>query len=204
MPSWQFLLNVWQSCQMQHIQNITFDSFFSFLGFSILVDSSELFKSPMDHPWFYPVLISCIQTFGSSASNPLTSLYLDSYHAGAKHTFSCLDWSQGFLNGPSAPSLPPLPSTSCSCQGNCSKTWIIFYHSLVQNPSVISLVIRIKLKTVIEARVLQCSLSSQISLINLSPQPHTPSFLLLEHIKLRVWLLTVPLCLEHYFLSFWS
>ena len=61
---------------------------------------------------------------------------------------------------------------------------------------MISLVIRIKLKTVIEARVLQCYLTSQISLINLSPQPHTPSFLLLEHIKLRVWLLTVPLCLE--------
>ena len=30
------------------------------------------------------------------------------------------------------------------------------------------------------------------------PLPSTPppSFLLLEHIKLRVWLLTVPLCLE--------
>lgn len=65
-------------------------------------------------------------------------------------------------------------------------------------------IIRIKLKTAIEAGVLQCYLTSQISLINLSPQPHTPSFLLLEHIKLRVWLLTVPLCLEHYFLSFWS
>lgn len=84
------------------------------------LDGSELFKPPVDHPWF-SLCLSPIQPFGSSASNPLTSLYLDFYHSGSKHTFSCLDWSQGFLNGPSAPSLPPLPSTSCSCQGELFK-----------------------------------------------------------------------------------
>ena len=59
------------------------------------------------------------------------------------------------------------------------------------NPSVISR-IRIKLKTVTTARVLQRALTYQIALINLPLPPHAPFFLLLKHAKVRVWSLAVP------------
>lgn len=59
------------------------------------------------------------------------------------------------------------------------------------SPSVISL-IRIKLKTVTTACVLQCDLTYQIAPRNLPLPPHAPLFPLLKHAKLRVWSLAVP------------
>lgn len=144
-----------------------------------------------------PLLVSYLQPFCNSVSNPFTSLYLYFCHSRPRHIIPCR-WSHGLLTG-----FPAFILASKQLSEGSSLKSVMFFHSLAQNPSVISLIIRPKVQIITKACVLQCYLTSQISL-GILPPPYAPVFLLLKHAKLWLCGLSVHSTFNIFFSSFRS